>query len=105
MVLGRRVAPRALLGRRVAPRALLGWWVAPRALLERRVAPRALLGRRAAPRAQLGRMRALLGIVLLSVMRMWWHVMKLSCGDMLCGLFVDIARLAGVFARVADGSL
>ena len=84
-----------LLGRRVAPRALLSRRVAPRALLRRRVAPRALLGRR----------RALLGIVVLSVMRMWLHVMRLSCGDMLCGLFVDIGRLAGVFARVADGSL
>ena len=43
--------------------------------------------------------------MVLSVMRMWLHVMRLSCGDMLCGLFVDIGRLAGVFARVADGSL
>jgi hypothetical protein len=64
-----------------------------------------LLGRGVAPRALLGRGRALLGIVVLSMMRLWLHVMRLLCGDMLCGLFVDIGRLAGVFARVADGSL
>ena len=43
----------------------------------------------------------LLEIVVLGALRLWRPVIRRSCGDMPCGLFVDIARLAGVFVRVA----